>query len=361
MRNSRENSPSDSTNIREKFLRAGLAGSLALSAAIGLGACDEKVNASNEPAPIETTQSAQIPESEPTEEKTYSQEDYPAYSKIDIYAPIGIAMDVDGSNADPRPEDKVRIEETDNLVDVAKKYLEQKKSETDSALTMANAPHTFPSSEFSRYFLGAVLYDLYPDNPTYQAARGSIDLDFPAKYQAEDFQNYRRELARKASEGDKAAINEIETTARQLLSTYQQLTVDIISGNAGHPGNMSTEDHDNANKVKRALLEAIVEDNAETDLSSWERDTTKTLTEKVRGKFSPEELEQAATFWDKVSFKNPTNVSLPVRVIEPNDSAFHTSIDPYYGVSADWRFDVDGKILGFNAADSKLISSKYLY
>lgn len=60
-------------NIREKFLRAGLAGSLALSAAIGLGACDEKVNASNEPAPIETAQStpaetAPVQESEPQEE-----------------------------------------------------------------------------------------------------------------------------------------------------------------------------------------------------------------------------------------------------------------------------------------------------
>lgn len=66
MRNSRENSPSDS-NIREKFLRAGLAGSLALSAAIGLGACDEKVNASNEPAPIETTQSEVTPQSTPAE------------------------------------------------------------------------------------------------------------------------------------------------------------------------------------------------------------------------------------------------------------------------------------------------------
>lgn len=87
MRNSRENSPSDSNNIREKFLRAGLAGSLALSAAIGLGACDEKVNASNEPAPIETTQSEVIPQSTPAETAPV-QESEPQEELADVSKPI---------------------------------------------------------------------------------------------------------------------------------------------------------------------------------------------------------------------------------------------------------------------------------
>ena len=87
MRNSRENSPSDSTQIREKFLRAGLAGSLALSAAIGLGACDEKVNASNEPAPIETTQSEVTPQSTPAETAPV-QEPEPQEELADVSKPI---------------------------------------------------------------------------------------------------------------------------------------------------------------------------------------------------------------------------------------------------------------------------------
>ena len=354
MRKSHEN-PSDS-KLYNKSHKLG-ASIATLAVAVGtLAGCGEKVSADNEPAPTETTQSTVEETKAP--EKTYSQEDFKAYTEVDINGAYG-AMKVAGSS---EFANKVSIDDSTTLAEVARMYLDRK---------YVDGNNTFPSSEGMRY-LCAVLSTVHPDNLTFQAAARSLNEEHTPQANAEDFNKYRQDLVLRAHSGDIEARNEIRMTVRQLLDFYQKLYIDTITGNAGHPGNMSTEDHESAENILHATGQWMTEDGGFDVIKSLLGDVNKEIDGKVRSEISPEDVEQAANFFSTVKITDLTEVSLPSRIINEADSILHTSYDTYFsGCSESWEMKLepgsgsnirlsDGNDqIVLNVQDGKIVSRTY--
>lgn len=333
-------SPSDSRI--NKLIATGLGLAMAATALAG---CGEKVSADNEPAPTETTQSTVEETKAP--ERTYSQEDYPAYTKIDIYGTYG-AMELDIPNVDRFQEstDGINITSTDTFYDVVMKYNSQTPAKPGPGNGYQSNMRKFTSSEGLRYFYN-VLATIYPDEPLYQLAKRGIEEtnagNITSQRAIDELYQYQLELNNRALDGDKEALEEIGRLAQHSLDVIGNLLADRISGNAGHPGNMSTDDHEAA----RNIINAIDSWTSEGDYTVGDstRMISNNIKDKVRGEYSPEQLEDVATFWRNGNMNCKENTFLKGHLIDEQDSYTMLSTGTITKFSDYWKceFKPDSK------------------
>ena len=305
-------------------------------AATALAGCGEKVSADNEPAPTETTQSTVEETKAP--EKTYSQEDYPAYTKIDIYGTYG-AMKLDTPNVDRFQEstDDVNITSTDTFYDVVIKYNNQTPAKPGPENGYQSNMRKFTSSEGLRYLYN-VLATIYPEEPLYQLAKRGIEEtnagNISNQRAIEELRQYRQELNNRALSGDEEALEEIGRLAQHLLDLIGKLQADRISGNAGHPGNMSTDDYKAAGDVINAVYSWTTE--GDYTVSDSTRAVSDILKNQVRGQYPPKDLDDVANFWSNGDMSCKENTFLEGHLIDEKDDNLNTSTNSYSNKNSDY-------------------------